>query len=75
MKFGIFKMKNMNLVFLFPQHQNYIEIDLQKCEKTKNHKENANRFLMVHGPLNPNITLLGETLWPAAWKQKFTSVI
>ena len=32
-------------------------------------------FLMVKGSLNPNITSIGEKLWPVAWKQKFTSVI
>ena len=30
---------------------------------------------MVQGSLNPNITILGEKLWPKAWNQKFTSVI
>ena len=30
---------------------------------------------MVQGSLNPNITFLGEKLWPVAWNQKFTSVI
>ena len=30
---------------------------------------------MVQGSLNPNITNLGEKLWPEAWNQKFTSYI
>ena len=30
---------------------------------------------MVQASLNPNITFLGEKLWPVAWNQKFTSVI
>ena len=33
------------------------------------------QFLIVQGSLNPNITFLGEKLWPVAWKQTFTSVI
>ena len=27
---------------------------------------------MVQGSLNPNITFLGEKLWPLAWNKKFT---
>ena len=30
---------------------------------------------MVQGSLNPNITFLGEKLWPVAWDKKFTCVI
>ena len=30
---------------------------------------------MVQGSLNPNITFLGEKLWPGAWNKKITSVI
>ena len=33
------------------------------------------KFVMVQGSLNPNITFLGEKLWPVAWNQTFTSVI
>ena len=33
------------------------------------------QFLVVQGSLNPNITFLGEKLWPVAWNQKCTSVI
>ena len=32
-------------------------------------------FCMIQGSLNPNITFLGQKLWPVAWNQKFTSVI
>ena len=30
---------------------------------------------MVQGSLDPNITFLGEKLWPVAWNKKFTSII
>ena len=42
-------------------------------EFSKNFK--SLQFSMVQGSLNPNITILGEKLWPEAWNQKFTSVI
>ena len=37
-----------------------------KMELKKNFK--SLQFSMVHGSLNPNITILGEKLWPGAWK-------
>ena len=30
---------------------------------------------MLQGSLNPNITFLGEKLWPVAWNKTITSVI
>ena len=30
---------------------------------------------MVKGPLNLNITALGEKLWPVAWKEKNTVTV
>ena len=59
-------------------HQSYFEKLPQKLEKdpwkpefSKNVK--SLKFSMVQGPLNPNITFLGEKLFLVAWKQKFTS--
>ena len=40
---------------------------LKKCQKSS--------ISMVQGSLNPNITFLGEKLWPVAWNQTFTSCI
>ena len=46
---------------------------MKNCQKLNIFK--SFQFLMVQGSLNPNITFLGEKLWPAAWNKKFTSVI
>ena len=48
-------------------------VNRKHFEFSKNFK--SLQFLMVQGSLNPNITILGEKLWPVAWNQKFTSVI